>query len=130
MALESVERTENGYLVNTSDWTEEIAAELFAEEGIDPTMPTGSYAGAMGMPQFMPDSFRVYAIDFEQRIPLFYHNNTALNYMIWYGGGAPTLGPPGPRSQPGPARGPAPARPSSPPAGPPREPLERFGPVA
>ncbi len=37
MALESVERTENGYLVNSSDWTEEIAAELFAEEGIEPT---------------------------------------------------------------------------------------------
>ena len=37
MALESVERTENGYLVNSSDWTEEIAAELFVEEGIDAT---------------------------------------------------------------------------------------------
>lgn len=37
MALESVERTENGYLVNSADWTEEIAAELFAEEGIEPT---------------------------------------------------------------------------------------------
>ncbi len=37
MALESVERTDNGYLVNTADWNEEIAAELFAEEGIDPT---------------------------------------------------------------------------------------------
>ena len=35
------------------------------EEGIDPVMPTGSYAGAMGMPQFMPDSFRIYAIDFD-----------------------------------------------------------------
>ena len=35
------------------------------EEDIDPTMPTGSYAGAMGMPQFMPDSFRSYAIDFD-----------------------------------------------------------------
>ncbi len=35
--LDSVERTENGYLVNANDWTEEIAAELFAEEGIDPT---------------------------------------------------------------------------------------------
>lgn len=34
------------------------------EEKIDPTMPTGSYAGAMGQPQFMPDSFRVYAVDF------------------------------------------------------------------
>ena len=37
MALESVERTENGYLVNANDWNEEIAAELFAEEGIEAT---------------------------------------------------------------------------------------------
>ena len=37
MALESVERTENGYLVNSGDWNEEIAAEIFAEEGIEPT---------------------------------------------------------------------------------------------
>ena len=35
--LDSVERTENGYLVNSSDWTEEIAEALFAEEGIEPT---------------------------------------------------------------------------------------------
>ncbi len=37
MALDSVERTENGYLVNASDWNEEIAAEIFKEEGIEPT---------------------------------------------------------------------------------------------
>jgi tRNA 2-thiouridine synthesizing protein E len=37
MALESVERTENGYLVNSNDWNEEIAAEIFAEEGIEAT---------------------------------------------------------------------------------------------
>jgi len=37
MALESVERTDNGYLVNSADWNEEIGAELFAEEGIEPT---------------------------------------------------------------------------------------------
>jgi len=35
------------------------------EEQIRPTAPTGSYAGAMGMPQFMPDSFRTYAVDFD-----------------------------------------------------------------
>ena len=35
------------------------------EEDIAPTMPTGSYAGAMGVPQFMPDSFRIYAIDYD-----------------------------------------------------------------
>ncbi len=37
MALESVERTEKGYLVNANDWNEEIATALFAEEGIEPT---------------------------------------------------------------------------------------------
>lgn len=37
MALESIERTENGYLVNATDWNEEVAKELFAEEGIEPT---------------------------------------------------------------------------------------------
>ena len=36
-ALDTVERTENGYLVNINDWSEEIAAEIFAEEEIDPT---------------------------------------------------------------------------------------------
>ena len=35
--LDSVERTENGYLVNSSDWNEEIAAAIFAEEGIEPS---------------------------------------------------------------------------------------------
>jgi len=38
---------------------------LTREEGIDPNMPTGSYAGAMGRPQFISSSYREYAIDFD-----------------------------------------------------------------
>ncbi len=34
-------------------------------EGLDPTAPKGSYAGAMGMPQFMPSSFNKYAVDLD-----------------------------------------------------------------
>ncbi len=36
---------------------------LVAEERIDPLTVTGSYAGAMGVPQFMPSSYRLYAVD-------------------------------------------------------------------
>lgn len=35
------------------------------EEGFDPKSPVGSYAGAMGLGQFMPSSFRRYAVDFD-----------------------------------------------------------------
>lgn len=33
------------------------------EESLDPLVPLGSYAGAMGVPQFMPSSFRRFAVD-------------------------------------------------------------------
>lgn len=36
---------------------------LAREEELDPAVPTGSYAGAMGRPQFMPSSFLAYAVD-------------------------------------------------------------------
>lgn len=37
---------------------------LTREEQLDPASLKGSYAGAMGLPQFMPGSFRAYAVDF------------------------------------------------------------------
>ena len=36
-ALDSIERTDKGYLVDANDWNEEIAAELFKEEEIEAT---------------------------------------------------------------------------------------------
>ena len=41
--------------------------------GVDPLMPLGSFAGAMGMTQFMPSSWVKYAIDFDgdDRVDLF-----------------------------------------------------------
>lgn len=39
------------------------------ERNLDPLTLTGSYAGAMGVPQFMPDSYRQYAVAFDGREP-------------------------------------------------------------
>ena len=39
--------------------------KLAQEERRDPFSFTGSFAGAMGMPQFMPSSFRQWAVDFD-----------------------------------------------------------------
>lgn len=38
---------------------------LTEEQGLDPLSFKGSYAGAMGYPQFMPSSYQAYAVDFD-----------------------------------------------------------------
>ncbi|PMR68644.1 lytic murein transglycosylase B [Halomonas heilongjiangensis] len=45
----------------------ELAAflEITREQGVDPGSLEGSYAGAMGYPQFIPTSYRAYAVDFD-----------------------------------------------------------------
>ena len=39
---------------------------LAREKGIDPLVIKGSYAGAVGLPQFMPSSYRRYAVDYDR----------------------------------------------------------------
>lgn len=39
---------------------------LTREESVDALKVTGSYAGAVGMPQFIPSSYRAYAVDFDK----------------------------------------------------------------
>jgi membrane-bound lytic murein transglycosylase B len=38
---------------------------LAREKGTDPLLIKGSYAGAVGLPQFMPSSYRRYAVDYD-----------------------------------------------------------------
>ena len=39
---------------------------LSRHEGFDPLVPVGSYAGAMGKPQFISSSYRAYAVDYDE----------------------------------------------------------------
>ncbi len=50
---------------------------LLSEEDIDPENTHGSYAGAIGKPQFMPGSYRAYAVDFDGDGKRDLLNNTA-----------------------------------------------------
>ncbi|MEE9412783.1 MAG: lytic murein transglycosylase B [Methylococcales bacterium] len=64
---------------------------LAREEGVDPLSLNGSYAGAMGLPQFMPSSYRSYAVDFDDDNQRDIWNNPAdtlasiANYFIKHG---------------------------------------------
>nr|WP_255960151.1 lytic murein transglycosylase B [Stutzerimonas stutzeri] len=72
---------------------------LAREEQVDPLALSGSYAGAMGLPQFMPSSFRAYAVDFDEdgRIDIWKNPvdaiGSAANYFKQHGwtAGAPVV---------------------------------------
>jgi membrane-bound lytic murein transglycosylase B len=59
---------------------------LTREEGRDPLSLKGSYAGAMGIGQFMPSSFRRYAIDFDNdgRRNIWTNNTDAIGSVANY----------------------------------------------
>lgn len=73
---------------------------LFAREsGIDPLSLLGSYAGAIGLPQFMPGSIRQFAVDFDRDGKVDLRNSTVdavgsvANYLSKHGwrSGAPIV---------------------------------------
>ncbi|PZA00326.1 lytic murein transglycosylase B [Gammaproteobacteria bacterium 2W06] len=57
-----------GYPPRAEFFRDELEAFLVLarEEGFAPTDPLGSYAGAMGIPQFISSSYRAYAVDFNE----------------------------------------------------------------
>jgi membrane-bound lytic murein transglycosylase B len=50
---------------------------LCREQGVDPLAWRGSYAGAIGMPQFMPSSIAAHAVDFDGDGRIDLHTSTA-----------------------------------------------------
>ncbi|MCK9395634.1 MAG: lytic murein transglycosylase B [Methylobacter sp.] len=59
---------------------------LCRDEHINAVDPVGSYAGAMGLPQFMPSSFRSYAVDFDHdnRRDIWHNNGDAIASVANY----------------------------------------------
>lgn len=59
---------------------------LAREQKIDPLSSTGSYAGAMGIPQFIPSSYRHYAVDFDNdgHIDIWNNPNDAIGSVANY----------------------------------------------
>lgn len=64
---------------------------LCREQHLSALEPRGSFAGAMGLPQFMPGTFRDYAIDFDQdgRIDIWHDASDSVgsvaNFLLWHG---------------------------------------------
>ncbi|MCG8379755.1 MAG: lytic murein transglycosylase B [Proteobacteria bacterium] len=64
---------------------------LTREQGFDPMLLKGSYAGAMGLPQFISSSYRHYAIDFDEDGIIDIWNNphdaigSVANYFVEHG---------------------------------------------
>ena len=54
------------YPARSAFFSKELSAylKLTSEQKLDPLAYKGSYAGAMGYPQFMPSSYRAYAVDY------------------------------------------------------------------
>ncbi len=60
--------------------------KLRQQNGLDAFKPRGSYAGALGIPQFMPSSWARYAVDFDQdgRVDLFDSTADAIGSVAHY----------------------------------------------
>lgn len=58
---------------------------LTRENGLNPTSIKGSYAGALGIPQFMPSSYRYYGVALEKNAPVnLFNNNDAIASVANY----------------------------------------------
>ncbi len=59
---------------------------LSRQQKIDPTTIYGSYAGALGIPQFMPSSYRHYGVDFDKsgHVDLLANHNDAIGSIANY----------------------------------------------
>ena len=84
---------------------------LTREEQVEPLSMTGSYAGAMGLPQFMPSSFRAYAVDFDGTVISISGTTRPMPSAVWPVTSSATTGSPGNLwSAPPPSRGRRPSK--------------------